>query len=163
MPFTAVQPDARLTSKLINPILSSVIETFAIMLDTRVERGELKRVTQNDDLHEVLALVGVTGRAKGTICLGFEYQSALNLVNRFIGEEARGLTLESLDALGELINIIGGSAKSKLDMGLNIGLPQVIENPEQPVEFPQQSKPMRVHFGSDLGPFCVDFGFIVRE
>ena len=163
MPSATVQPDARLTSKLINPVLSSVIETFAMMLDCRVERGEVELLAEGAEPNDVSALIGVTGRAKGLVCIGFHQQTALNVAERFIGQRPSGLTLEATDALGELVNMVGGAAKSKLNMGLNIGLPQVSDDPDQPIDFPPQSKPIRVHFDSDLGPFNIDFGFTVRN
>lgn len=162
MTYATVQPDARLTGKLINPLLSSVIETFAMMLDCRVERGAVGLRGEGDSLNDVTAMIGISGKAKGLVCVSFPSETALAAADRFLGETIDSIGVEALDALGELVNVVGGAAKSKLNMGLNIGLPQVVNDPDHPIEFPQQAKPMRVHFDSDLGSFFIDFGFVVR-
>ncbi|QDT68439.1 hypothetical protein MalM25_13610 [Planctomycetes bacterium MalM25] len=163
MSFAAVQPDARLTGKLINPLLSSVINTFAMMLDSRVERGAVDLRNEHDAFSDVTAMIRISGGAKGLVCISFPEKTALQVVDRFLGESYKAITLETLDALGELVNMVGGAAKSKLNMGLNIGLPNVVNDSEHQIEFPANSKPMRVHFDSDIGSFFVDFGFVVRN
>mgnify|MGYP001796802182 CR=1 FL=1 len=133
-----------------------------MMLDCEARRGELELRRADAQLFDVTAVIGVTGRVKGVVAISFALQTALNTVERFLGESHGGLTPEVIDGLSELANMIGGSTKSKLNMGLNIGLPSVVSGPNHRIDFPTESKPMRVHYASDAGPFFVDFGIVSR-
>lgn len=163
MSSTAVPPSAGMTAQVINPILSSVIDTFGSMLGVEVERRDLKLRSVDDRLYDVSALIGISGRVKGSVCLSFQAATALGVVERFLGERPTEVNAEVVDALGEFANIVGGAAKSKLNMGLNIGLPNVVHGADYAVEFPSESKPMRLDFDSEIGPFFVEFGFVVRQ
>jgi chemotaxis protein CheX len=152
-----------MTAKVINPILSSVIETFRSMLGVSVQRRDLRLRGVNDSLNDITALIGISGRVKGSVCLSFQAETALGVVEKVLGERPTEVNSDVIDALGEVANIVGGAAKSKLNMGLNIGLPNVVHGSDYVVEFPTESRPMRLDFDSELGPFFVEFGFVVRQ
>ena len=134
------------TAKIINPVLSSVIETFETMLNSSVERGAVELRQPGESLHDISALVGISGKVKGSVCISFPVETAVRIVDRFLGgsndTEALDLvpeiTPDVIDALGEVVNMVGGSAKSKLNMGLNIGLPNVVHGHNHGIDFPRR-------------------------
>ena len=146
---------------IINPLLGSVVETFKTMLDCKVRRGELELREADAEPYEISALISLTGGTKGVICLSFDRLTALEIGARLLGGSNWKLTPAVLDAVGEIANVITGSAKSKLEMGLNMGLPTLVRRDSFDIRFPSGSEPMRLHFDSDIGPFLVDFGFVV--
>ncbi|MEM1305210.1 MAG: chemotaxis protein CheX [Planctomycetota bacterium] len=160
--MNAAQPDAGITTKIINPLLAAVSETFDMMLGCPVEREQLALRAFEAELYDLSAVIGITGSAKGAICISFPANTALSLVDAFIGEKSSRITPSVVDAMGELVNIVAGATKSKMKLGLNMGLPNVVHGKRHKVDLPTDSKPMRVSYSSALGPFLVDFGFVVR-
>lgn len=162
MKSTASHSSATLTTRIINPLLSSVSDTFEGMLDSEVQRGALELCELQSPLYDLSAVILVTGRAKGMFCLSFATETALNLTERFLGVRPNRIDDDVLDAVGEMANMISGATKSKLNISLNIGLPKIVRGNSSDIHFPEESRPMRLHYSSDLGPFCIDFGFVHR-
>lgn len=161
MSATFVQPTSGVMVAIINPLLGSVIETFSTMLDCKASRGALELRDADAEPYEISALISLTGRAKGVICMSFDRLTALEIGARLLGGSNWKLTPAVLDAVGEIANVVAGAAKSKLDMGLNMGLPTIVRRDDFDIHFPSGSDPMRLHFDSDAGPFFIDFGFVV--
>jgi CheY-specific phosphatase CheX len=68
------------------------------------------------------------------------------------------------DAMAEMVNIVGGSAKSKLseEIGgepIQLSLPTIIRGESFRIQYPSGSIWMEAGFSSDCGPFrlCVTF------
>jgi chemotaxis protein CheX len=153
---------AALTTAIVNPLLESIVETFSTMLDATVERRDLSLRELGATLYDVTAVIGISGRAKGVVCMSFPRGAALRIAEQMLGERQTALNPDVIDALGEVANMVGGGAKSKLNVGLNIGLPSVVQGHQHTIDFPVESCPMRLKFDSSVGPFVVDFGFVSR-
>ncbi|QDV73453.1 chemotaxis protein CheX [Botrimarina mediterranea] len=161
MSATFVQPTSDVMVAVINPLLGSVVETFNTMLGSKARRGALELRGIDAEPYEISALIALSGGTKGVICLSFDRLTALEIGARLLGGSNWKLTPAVLDAVGEIANVVAGSAKSKLEMGLNMGLPAIVRRENFCIRFPSGSDPMRLHFDSDIGPFFVDFGFVV--
>ena len=60
-----------------------------------------------------------------------------------------------VDAIGELTNMIAGSAKAQLEpFQMSIGLPTVIVGSDNPISFPSKSPTINIPFESPIGA-CV--------
>lgn len=160
---STVQASSGLTALVINPLLSAVIETFDLALGSTARRGSLELRAERPTIYDVSAVISITGRVKGSVCLSFRRMTCLAIYERMLGEPAPFINAEVRDAVGETANMVTGSTKSKLEMGLNIGLPQVFAAEDFDLRFPSDATPMRLHFDSDIGPFVVDFGFVVQN
>ena len=155
-------PSPELTCDLMNPLLGSIDEVFEVQLHAKVTRREVEHYQPDSPLYPVTAQIGITGSVKGLVAIGFQTHTTMQVVSRLTQERCQHVTPAALDGVGELANMIVGAAKSKLNLGLNIGLPVVEHERERPIEFPQASRPMRLRCESGLGAFAVDFGFVVR-
>ena len=144
-------------------MLSAVRNAFGDMLECDTERGGLELRDLDVPLYEVSVVILVTGRAKGLFCISFDGDTALSIVERLLGDRPNRVDEDVLDAMGEMANMITGATKSELNLGMNIGLPKVVRGESEEISFPDESHPMRVHYGSDIGPFCIDFGFVERN
>ena len=161
MSATFVQPSSGVTAAIINPLLASVLETFSTMLECKASRGVLELRDPHAEPYEISAVISLTGGTKGVICMSFDRLTALEIGARLLGGSNWKLTPAVLDAIGEIANVVVGSSKSKLEMGLNMGLPTIVRRDDFDIHFPSGSDPMRLHFDSDAGPFFIDFGFVV--
>lgn len=159
----ALVPNAAVTTQIVNPLVASIRETFSMMLGCETKRLDLGLRGYSSALFEISAIIGVSGRARGAICLSFAPPTALKICSSFLELEKKRIDAEVADALGEMVNMVAGSTKAKLNIGLNMGLPNVVRGVDHKVDFPTDSHPMRMNFDSEAGLFLVDFGFIVQS
>lgn len=143
----------------INPFIESVHDLFTTMLGCEVRRGEISLASSLTKGSEVIALIGLSGTARGTVALAFPGRTALHMVNRLLGIETIGVNDEVLDAVSELVNIVAGGAKAKLNhetgSPIDLSLPTVVQGKEYTIESPSYAKWLDVPFTSELGPFTL--------
>jgi chemotaxis protein CheX len=148
----------------INPFLTAAISVFDTMLSTKLIRGEpfIKNGTQPN--YEVSGLIGLSGNARGMVVLSLCREAALGAASVMLGLRCRDINADVADAVGELTNIIAGSAKAKLDhLKMNVGLPTVITGKAHCIEFPKNTVPICIPFDSEWGPVAVEVGIIEEK
>jgi chemotaxis protein CheX len=126
MTETAPAQSAPINAKLIVPFVNSVRNVFQTMVgvQTTVERLTLKNgpVTSYD----VSAIVGFSGQIIGSVVVSFQMAAALSLVKAFAGADIVADSPDFPDAVGELANMIAGSAKKDLGATASITCPSVV-------------------------------------
>jgi len=115
--------------KYINPFIAAAKNVFKTMLDMDLMMGKpyLKdvRTTSGD----VTGIMGLVGDRKGTLCISFREKGALFVFKTLIGDECDSVTPDVVDAVGELTNIISGSARGEFEKaGINLkaAIPMVV-------------------------------------
>ena len=160
MMSTAAPTKYELTADYINPVISATRTVFETMLECTPVRTELVLKEKMTPTFEVSAIIGVTGKAVGTIVLSLARCTALEVLNRMIGIEAKEINTEVCDAVGELTNMIAGTAKSQLEkFELSISIPNIISGKDHTIHYPSNVKPICIVFDSEIGPFAVEVGF----
>ncbi len=142
----------------INPFIESVYDLFSTMLGCEAKRGNIGLAKPGGALREITALIGLSGRAKGTVAISFPEATALAMVGRLLGTEMETIDETISDALGEMVNIVAGGAKAKIhnDNGeapIELSLPNVIQGGEYSVDYPSHTTWLDVPFSSELGSF----------
>ncbi len=143
----------------INPFLASTISVFDTMLNCKLERGVpyLKDGTQPQ--HEVSGVIGLSGKAQGTVVLGLSRETALSATEALLQERPPAINGDVTDAIGELVNIIAGNAKAKLEhLEMSVSLPTVITGKNHCVEFPTKVTPICIPFTAAWGDVTVEVG-----
>jgi len=109
--------------------------------------------------HEVSGIIGLSGKARGTVVLGLSREAALSATEVLLQERPPAVNAEVTDAVGELANIIAGGAKAKLEhLSMSVGLPTVVTGKCHSVEFPSRVTPICIPFESKWGPITVEAG-----
>lgn len=92
--------------------------------DTLVEReGNGEGATR-----ELTGLVEISGTWNGTVCLGFSRRAARQAAAAMFGAEGDELADDEVaDAVGELVNVVGGNLKGLLPPPASLSLPTVHE------------------------------------
>ncbi len=146
----------------INPFLTSAMSAFATMLDCKLTRGTpyLRKSAQPE--HEVSGVIGLSGRARGTVVLSLTREAALHATAAMLDEELPSeINADVTDAIGELTSIIAGGAKAQLaHLDLSVGLPTVITGKCHCVEFPKNVSPLSIPFECDWGRVTVEVGLL---
>jgi chemotaxis protein CheX len=159
---TAAPPlsPAALTAEYVNPLISATRDTFEMMLDCTPVRTGLRLKKPGESSPEVSAVIGISGGAAGTVVVGMSGDTAREILKRMIGTESDSLNDEVCDAVGEITNMITGSAKAQLSKyELSISLPNVVTGTGLQLHFPSSVCPMVLEFTSDIGPLTIEVGF----
>ena len=149
--------DRTLAAELVR---QAVVEVFSTMLGSELEVGE--PISDPDPLlpAEVVSLVGLTGAVTGALALQCGREHARDLTARFLG--ADGQDIESLDdvrdAVGELVNMIGGSLKTAIGspQAIELSLPTVVTSHDSAIKV-AASFAVAVPFRDHYGEFIVEF------
>src|SRR5690606_31618291 len=110
-----------------------------------------------EDPREILGIIGLSGIARGTVALRFPVGTALNVVNRLLSTDIKIPDDTVADAIAEMVNIVAGSAKSKLrgedSPPIDLSLPTVVRGKHYHVAYPSGAAWVEVPFSSELGTF----------
>jgi chemotaxis protein CheX len=128
------------------------------MLGCEVQRGEV--IISREGLprkEEIVAIIGLSGPVRGTVAMTFPVDTAIKMVNQLIGSETATVDENVMDAVAELVNIVAGGAKSKLNgneaIPINLSLPTVVRGNNYSVESPSWAVWLDLPFISPLGLF----------
>jgi len=148
-------------AEYINPFLTSAVTAFDTMLGCKLHRGTPYVKDCGRPEHEVSGMIGLSGKARGTVVLSLSREAALNVTAVLLEEHPTEINADVADAVGELTNIIAGGAKSKLEhLDMSIGLPTVITGKCHCVDFPTKVTPICIPFESEWGLITVEVGLI---
>jgi chemotaxis protein CheX len=77
---------------------------------------------------ELSAIIGLSGEARGAVVISMKEELALRLAGHFSKTEFSGLNEDVKDVIGEVVNIIAGNAKKRLEseFALSISLPTIV-------------------------------------
>ena len=113
--------------RYVNPFIEAVRSVFKTMLDTEILTSNPFVVERGQPSSDVSAVIGYTGDASGSVALCFSRHCATKIASKFAGAEVTTDHPDFADALGELANMVAGSAKSKMEgLNISISLPRVI-------------------------------------
>ena len=144
----------------INPVIAGLEDTFSTMLGSKVERSGLDLMANNLALHPVSGIIGVSGKAVGTVVLSMSEGVAIKAASTMLMAELKEIDDDVMDAVGEITNMVCGSAKAKLaQYSLSMSLPNVLFGKECRLHFPQNSHPISIPFKCDWGPLALQIGF----
>lgn len=145
----------------INPFISAVQNTFKTMLDCDVHRGVPVLKEGICPRFEVSGIIGLSGLAIGTVVLSLSESVALKAASTMLMCETSTVDNDVIDAVGELTNMVAGSAKAKLSQySLMVSLPNVIIGQNVEIRFPSNVTPISVPFTSPWGGLTLDVGLV---
>lgn len=146
-------------AEYINPFVKALVNTFDTMLGCAVTRGPIALKDNNIALHEISGTIGLSGKAVGTVVVSFSREVALRAASAMLMVEATEIDDDVTDAVGEITNMVAGSAKVELEeYQLQISLPNVVTGKNHTIRFPSQVKPICVPFSTPWGGVTLEVG-----
>jgi chemotaxis protein CheX len=87
---------------------------------------------------DISAVIGFSGEARGAVVLSMKKELAFDLVSKLVGVTHDEINEEVLDVIGEILNIIAGQAKQRLenDFALTISLPTIVRGQDLKTSWP---------------------------
>ncbi|MCD6288665.1 MAG: chemotaxis protein CheX [Candidatus Hydrogenedentes bacterium] len=143
----------------VNPFIESVQELFSAMLGCEATRGDLSIADDSCGPRDITAIIGLSGPTRSTVVLTFPTSTALAVSGRLIGSEVKVVDDTVSDTVGELVNMVAGSAKAKLHTGdgepVELSLPTVVRGNNYVVGHPKGTTCLNIPFSSELGEFSL--------
>ena len=147
----------------INPFIASVHDLFTTMLSAKASRGNVAIARGDGASHDIVALIGLSGPARGMVTLAFPVKTALNIANRLLSSELRIMDDTVSDAIAEVVNIVAGGAKARFKIEnsppIDLSLPTVVRGNSFCMDYPTKTTWLEVPFETDLGPFVMRVTF----
>ncbi len=147
----------------INPFIEAVYELFGTMLQAKIERGQIGVCSGTTNPRDIMALIGLSGPARGTVALTFRTSTALAIVSKMLDQDVRVVDETVSDGVAEVVNMVAGNAKARMtsetEKPLDLSLPTVVHGNCYSVDYPSQAVWLEVPFMSELGEFSLRVTF----
>jgi len=108
---------------------------------------------------DITAVLGFSGGRQGSLLITFSKDTALSAVGGMLGMELAELDGDVRDGIGELVNMIAGGAKTRLQSkGLNfeLSIPNTVMGSNHKITTPASASRTRIDFTSEAGDFFVE-------
>jgi chemotaxis protein CheX len=144
---------------LINPFIEATLHVLSSLAFTQAKAG--KPYLKKDSLAQgdVSGIVGLTGETSGTLSVSFSEQSILTIVSNMFGEPIAEINDEVKDAVGEILNIVSGQARQKLESKgrlLKGAIPTVITGKNHTISHITRHPIIAIPFDTDNGGFTIE-------
>jgi len=146
-----------LDAAYITPFVESIESIFRNNLRVKIKCHTPVPLIRTEANYDVSGIISFNGEVGGVavICLGEE--TAAKLVTRYSGMEIDAGHLDFADAVGELLNVIAGNAKSQFEQTrVNLGCPSVVLGKGHRILRPKGAPVIEIPCESDCGPFAFE-------
>lgn len=145
--------------RYINAFTKSVCNTFETMCGIPVTVGKPALKVGHEPRSDVSSIIGFSGDAAGSVVLHFSFDTACKMASAFAGAELTRDDPDFADAIGELANMVAGSAKSRFEgLDISISLPNVVVGSDHNVSPARNSPRIVIPCTTEPGPFHVEVG-----
>lgn len=111
-----------------SPFIESLNRTFSDMVGLELVNGPYEEVTGGETLADVSVNIGLTGDVKASLLLTADERAALLITQKTTGKQNVNLGDRIVsDTMGELLNMIVGSAQRHAKIKFEFSLPVNIE------------------------------------
>lgn len=138
------------------PFIKSVGTVFETMLNLQVSIDKPYCRSATAKGHDISAVIGLTGDVVGSVVLGFSNEAARSIVARLCQTEDLS-DAELYDAVGELVNMISGSAKAMMEgRRTSISCPSVITGPGHTIAGVNDRPVIVIPCSTECGSFSLE-------
>jgi len=143
----------------LRPIIAATCNVFTTMLQLDVRMNDPALIDPAAFSHEVTGVIGLCGDVSGSIALSWPVTSAERIATLLTGVERRADDDEEdfIDAIGELVNMVAGNAKSEfMARDASITCPTVYVGRKQAPEQTAGRSCVAVPCQTDCGTFVLE-------
>jgi CheY-like chemotaxis protein len=152
-----------LTRRFTQPVVEATRETFESFLNIPVKLTGMTEFRRESPF-DVNMAIDVSGAGHGSLVLSVTSGLACRAAGAMLFQEFGTADGMVLDFVGELANMIGGSAKKQLDfLGFRLGLPEPVTQDRLAKRFPPHSFPITLNFESESGNLAIHAAFVGAE
>lgn len=152
---TIEQVDDKFTKNIADAV-QNVFSTMLMMEPVLVKTANTPGSTIG---YDVSGVISIAGDFRGYVIASFPKELALNIVNGFVGIQPADIDDDVVDSIGEVTNLIAGSAKRAfVELGYKyiIGIPNVVCGKNHVIKRSKQLPFAILTFEIDGVPFNVE-------
>jgi len=144
---------------LVNPFIEATLHVLSSIAFTKATAG--KPYLKKDAIAkgDISGVVGLSGEARGTLSVSFSKTSILSIVSKMFGEPIEDINDEVRDAVGEILNIVSGLARQKLETKgrvLKGAIPTVITGENHSITHIPKQPIIAIPFATENGHFTIE-------
>lgn len=142
----------------VQPFVQATAHVFNTMLQITIAAEQPTPIERDASVYDVTGVIGMSGDVVGVVMLCFPAESAQRIVEKFAGVAMEVGTDDFGDAVGELVNMVAGNAKSRFDgKNASISCPSVVFGSNHKVAMPSDAVGIAIPFTTPCGPFTLKF------
>ena len=156
------------TDNLIQDFIDVTGQVLSTMASFDVKSAEVREISNNGnsedttDCFDITAVLGFSGGRKGSLLVSFPEKIAFRTVGGMLGIEFTAIDADVRDGVSELVNMIAGGAKTKLQakgIDFELSIPNTIIGENHQITPAAATTRTHVDFDSDLGSFFIEVYF----
>ena len=148
--------------RYINPLLESTVTVLSTMARVNATLGKPSAKEGLQALGDISGMIDLSGKeAHGSLAISFSTSAILDITQKMLGEQVTDIDETVIDVVGEITNMITGSAKriySEQGMEFDLTLPSMIIG-QQPLRHSVKGTPILLPFRTDAGEFYIELCF----
>ena len=150
-------------AEFINPFVCAAVDVFSTMLNCELVRGQLSLNANFQPKHEVTGVIGLSGKASGTVVVSLDRDVAISATERMLGQRPATIDNDVIDAVGEVTNMIAGKAKAGLEQfEMKLALPTVITGKNHVIRFGSTAQTICIPYSCPWGQISVEVGLALN-
>jgi len=126
MSTTVTSTAQNFTAGMVVHFVSAVREVFSTMLATNVNVATPHHKNNPSPTYDVSAIIGISGQVVGSMVISFELPTAAKIVTALSGTPISPSSPDFPDAVGEIANMVAGSAKKNFGAAASISIPSIV-------------------------------------
>ncbi len=140
----------------INPFLGALENVFETMIGRPLDIGKPGLRGADSRFYEVSGIIGISGEIEGCVVLNLTKEVALDLAGALLDETVVEVNEDCTDAIGELANMVAGSAKAEFPEGnTSLSVPSVVVGHHQTI-YPSGIPILSIPCKTAKGDFTLD-------
>ncbi len=141
----------------VTPFMKSVENIFLNTLHVSLRCHTPVLLTRMETKYDVSGIISFSGEVTGLSVISLGEETASKLVTLYAGMEIKPGDADFADALGELLNVIAGHAKSQFaKKQVILGCPSVVLGKRHQILRPKDAPVIEIPCESDCGPFALE-------
>ncbi len=149
--------------KYINPLLESTVTVLSTMAMVEVTPGKPSIKEGEKTLGDVTGTIDLSGEeVNGSLAISFSEPAILDITEKMLGESVSDIDDTVVDVVGEITNMITGSAKriySEQGMEFDLTLPSTLVGNDKPLKHSVKGEPIILPFNTPAGQFYLELCF----
>ena len=153
------------TDMFIDDFIKATDEVFSQMVSVAVQVDVVEEINGMPDCMDVTlcmditGILGFSGGRRGSLLVTFSEETALKAVGGMLGIQYTEMNSDVCDGVGEIVNIIAGTAKTRLQLkgiSFDLSIPNTIIGTKHQITAPASTSRTRISFSSPYGAFFME-------
>ncbi|MBL4827952.1 MAG: chemotaxis protein CheX [Spongiibacteraceae bacterium] len=150
-----------MNAKYINPLLESTVSVLSTMATVIAKPGKPFPKEGHTALGDITSMINLSenGQTKASLAISFSQEAALDIAQNMLGDRSDKIEPSTVDMVGELTNMITGSAKrlyADLGHDFELTLPHTCVGHDKPVKHSIDGETIVIPFSTNAGNFYVE-------